>query len=320
VRVAIDTTPLVPPLTGVGQTVQGLLGALGAAAPDVEVAPWQLTRRSMPLPPRVLLRLWARLGAPRVDRWLPRADVVHGTNFVVPPTRRPATVTIHDTWCARNPGACDPTIAAAVATVRGAVQRGAWLHVSTEWVAGEVRDLYGAERVRVVPFGVPPVPESGPSPEDGPYVLAIGSGADRRKGHDVLLRALRDVPGLRLVQIGPENFVDDATKAALLRGATVLAYPSRDEGFGFPALEAMSVGVPVVASAVGGIPEVVGDAALLVPVDDADALAGALRTAVEDDTARARLIARGHQRAAQFSWVDHAKGMTQLWRDALAEG
>jgi glycosyltransferase involved in cell wall biosynthesis len=78
--------------------------------------------------------------------------------------------------------------------------------------------------------------------------------------------------------------------------------------------------VPVVASAVGGIPEVVGDAALLVPVDDADALAGALRTAVEDDTARARLIARGHQRAAQFSWVDHAQGMTQLWRDALAEG
>jgi glycosyltransferase involved in cell wall biosynthesis len=320
VRVAIDTTPLVPPLTGVGQTVQGLLGALGAAAPDVEVAPWQLTRRSMPLPPRVLLRLWARLGAPRVDRWLPRADVVHGTNFVVPPTRRPATVTIHDTWCARNPGVCDPTIAAAVATVRGAVQRGAWLHVSTEWVAGEVRDLYGAERVRVVPFGVPVVPEAGPSPEDGPYVLAIGSGADRRKGHDVLLRALRDVPGLRLVQIGPENFVDDATKAALLRGATVLAYPSRDEGFGFPVLEAMSVGVPVVASAVGGIPEVVGDAALLVPVDDADALAGALRTAVEDDTTRSRLIARGHERAAQFSWVDHAQGMTQLWRDALAEG
>jgi glycosyltransferase involved in cell wall biosynthesis len=318
-RVAVDTTPLRPPITGVGQTVRGLLDALDEAASEVEVAPWQLTRRSMPLPPRVLVRLWARLDVPRADRWLPDADVVHGTNFVVPPTRRPATVTIHDTWCARHPGACDATIAAAVATVPRAVKRGAWLHVSTEWVAGEVRDLYGAERVRVVPFGVPVVPEAGPSPVDGPYVLAVGSPTDPRKGHDVLVRAMRDVPGVELVQIGPDRWVDDATKAALLRGATALAYPSRDEGFGFPALEAMSVGVPVVASAVGGIPEVVGDAALLVPADDADALAGALRTAIEDDAARAGLIERGHERVTRFSWVDHARGMTQLWRDALAD-
>jgi glycosyltransferase involved in cell wall biosynthesis len=317
-RVALDTTPLLNPLTGVGQTVRGLLDALATAEPEVEVVPWQFTRRSMPLPPRALVRLWARADHPRVDRWLPAADMVHGTNYVVPPTRRPASVTVNDTWCMRHPRTCAPTIAAAVATVRRAVGRGAWVHVSTEWVAGEVRDLCGAERVRVVPFGVPPVLDAGPSPVDGPYVLAVGSPTDPRKGHDVLERAMRDLPGVELVQIGPDRWVDEPTKAALLRGATVLAFPSRDEGFGFPALEAMSVGVPVVASRAGAIPEVVGDAALLVPVDDADALASALRTAIEDDDVRRRLVAAGTARIAAFSWTEHARGMARLWRDVAA--
>ena len=167
-QVAVDVTPLLGPVTGVGQTVRGLLGAL---PPDVDVARWELTRRSVPVPPRVLVRLWSRFDHPRADRWLPAADVVHGTNFVVPPTRRPATVTVHDSWCARG-GDCDPTIRAATATVGRAVDRGAWLHVSTQWMAGEVQRLYGADRVRVVPFGVPAVADV--APEEGTYVLARG--------------------------------------------------------------------------------------------------------------------------------------------------
>jgi glycosyltransferase involved in cell wall biosynthesis len=317
-KVAVDVTPLLGPRTGVSQAVHGLLGALG---PEVEVARWELTRRSVPIPPRVLVRLWSRLDHPRADRWLPDADVVHGTNFVVPPTSRPATVTVHDTWCARS-GDCDPTIAAATATVQRAVDRGAWLHVSTEWVADEVRALYGAERVRVVPFGVPDVAEAGPSPIDGPYVLALGGGP--RKGIDVLERAMAELPDVRLVVTGTETsgmgWVDEATRAALLRGARVLAYPSRDEGFGFPVLEAMSVGVPVVASAVGGVPEVAGDAALLVPPDEPAALATALRTAVDDEAERGRLITSGHARASSYSWEAHARGMTDLWRDAREAG
>jgi glycosyltransferase involved in cell wall biosynthesis len=320
VRVAVDVSPLLGPLSGVGQTVQGLLGALPAAAPDVEVVRWELTRRAAPLPPSVLVRLWGRLDHPRADRWLPEADVVHGTNFVVPPTRRPATVTVHDCWCARSPADCSPTIRAATDTVQRAVDRGAWLHVSTEAVARQVRARYGAERVRVVPFGVPAVAEAGPPPVEGPYVLALGGGP--RKGIDVLERAMAELPGVRLVVTGADGigWVDDPTRAALLRGARVLAYPSRDEGFGFPVLEAMSVGVPVVASAVGGVPEVAGDAALLVPPDDPMALAAALRTAVDDEAERRRLITAGTVRASSFSWDAHARGMSDLWHDALAAG
>lgn len=316
-RVAVDVTPLLGAVTGVGQSVQGLLGALPDAAPEIDVLRWELTRHAMPLPPRVLVRLWSRLDRPRGDRWLPPSDVVHGTNFVAPPSRRPSTVTVHDCWCERQPGECDATVAAATATVRRAVERGTWLHVSTEAGAAEVRALYGAERVAVVPFGVPPVAEAGPPPVEGPYVLALGGGP--RKGIDTLRAAMREVPDVALVVTGPGGlgWVDDATRAALLRGATALAYPSLYEGFGFPVLEAMSVGVPVVATAVGGVPEVAGDAALLVPPGDVPALAAALRTAIGDDAERTRLVAAGRARAATFTWEAHAKGMARLWRDAL---
>ena len=88
-------------------------------------------------------------------------------------------------------------------------------------------------------------------------------------------RSTRSIPspGARVVRPGS---VDDATKSWLLHHARVLAYPSLDEGFGFPILEAQQVGLPVVATRAGSIPEIAGDGAELVPVGDADALAGAL--------------------------------------------
>jgi glycosyltransferase involved in cell wall biosynthesis len=311
-RVAVDVTPLLGRVTGVGQSVQGLLGALPAAAPDVEVAEWELTRRARSVPPAALVRLWQRFDRPSGDGWLPDADVVHGTNFVVPPTTRPSTVTVHDCWCQRS-RSCSGPIAAATASVRRAVRRGAWLHVTTEWGENEVREVYGAERVRVVPFGVPPVPDAGPSPVDGPYVLALGSGP--RKGIDTLRAAMGSLPDLQLVVTGepPTRWVSDDTRAALLRGAAVLAYPSTYEGFGFPVLEAMSVGVPAVASAVGGVPEVAGDAAVLVPPGDVDALAAGIRRALDE---RDALVAAGLGRAATFTWSAHAAGMADLWREA----
>ena len=95
------------------------------------------------------------------------------------------------------------------------------------------------------------------------------------------------------------GWVED--RSTLLAGARLLAYPSLYEGFGLPPLEAMSLGVPVVATTAGAIPEVVGDAALVVAPRDAQALAEALLAAATDAATRARLIAAGREQARLFS-------------------
>ena len=94
----------------------------------------------------------------------------------------------------------------------------------------------------------------------------------------------------------------------------MLAYPSLDEGFGFPLLEAQAAGTPVVATRVGSIPEVAGDGAELVPAGDRDALAGALTRVVTDDDRRRELVAAGTANLARFSWSSAAASMVALYR------
>src|SRR5690606_6091292 len=91
-------------------------------------------------------------------------------------------------------------------------------------------------------------------------------------------------------------------RADLLHGAAVYAYPSVYEGFGLPPLEAMSAGVPVVATRAGAVPEVVGDAAELVEPDDQEALAGAMVRVLTDQPLRARLVEAGRANLRRFDW------------------
>jgi glycosyltransferase involved in cell wall biosynthesis len=104
---------------------------------------------------------------------------------------------------------------------------------------------------------------------------------------------------------------------ALYNGAVAFAYPSLYEGFGLPPLEAMACGVPVIASDASSLPEVVGDAGLLVDPNDTDALADALATLLNEDEKRAELSARGPTRARAFSWEQTAFKTLEVYR--LAE-
>ncbi|HLG91738.1 MAG TPA: glycosyltransferase family 1 protein, partial [Acidimicrobiales bacterium] len=177
------------------------------------------------------------------------------------------------------------------------------------------------------------------------YVLSLGT-LEPRKDVPGLLAAFERLagshPGLRLVVAGPDGwgtaafeqalgrspfadrvvrlgYLGQAERAGLLRGAAVFAYPSVYEGFGLPPLEAMAVGVPVVCTRAGALPEVVGQAALLVEPGDPEALAGAIACLLDDQAARARLIEAGRRRAAEFSWGSCAAGLEALYRRAAAE-
>ena len=171
----------------------------------------------------------------------------------------------------------------------------------------------------------------------GDYLLAVGR-VESRKNIAALLDAhRRAATGLPLVIAGPEGhwrspserrrvhalmhspdvirlgWQDDATVAALIAGARALVMPSLAEGFGLPAVEAMALGVPALASATGAAAEIAGDAALLVDPHDRTALADAIRRIASDVPLRTRLIAQGHERAAQFTAESFAARLAALY-------
>ncbi|MEN9644975.1 MAG: hypothetical protein RL238_1644 [Actinomycetota bacterium] len=352
--VAFDTGPLHGPKTGIGFAVEALQHAL-AARDDLELQPYVLSFRAdlaegtrrLPLPAAAAHAAWARSDVPRVDRWLRGARVVHGTNYVVPPSRLPTLVSVYDCWFLHHPDLASPAVRRAGAVLDRAVRRGATVHTSSAATERLVRERFPSASVHTVhlgPLEPAPIAAKPPVPElvGRPYVLAIGT-VERRKNLPTLVRAFGAMahhhPELRLVlaggagddslrvreavdALGPQvrhrvlltGRVDDGVRGWLQHHATVLAYPSLDEGFGFPLLDAMRAGVPVVASNAGSIPEVAGTAALLHTPMDVDALAGALTRAIDDRDLRARLVAAGDRQWRTFSWQRCADEMAQLYR------
>jgi glycosyltransferase involved in cell wall biosynthesis len=114
------------------------------------------------------------------------------------------------------------------------------------------------------------------------------------------------------------GFVPDKTLAALYRLATVFVFPSLYEGFGLPPLEAMKCGAPVIASDRGSIPEVVGDAGVIIDANDAAALAASITQLLQDRDFHDDLQRRGFARAEEFSWPKPADRILDIYRSALA--
>ncbi|HEY6358896.1 MAG TPA: glycosyltransferase family 1 protein, partial [Vicinamibacterales bacterium] len=203
-----------------------------------------------------------------------------------------------------------------------------YLHVP----ASKVEVIYNALDERLA---TPPTPEDIGRVRDrfllnAPFVLYAGN-IKPHKNLDRLIeafaRARARVPGdLKLLIIGDEmskypnlrrlvhrfqlhqhvrflGFVPDATLAALYRLAAVFVFPSLYEGFGLPPLEAMAGGAPVVTSNVSSLPEVVGDAALLIDPLDPGSIADAMTRVLTDPALRADLIRRGYERIETFSWA-----------------
>lgn len=112
------------------------------------------------------------------------------------------------------------------------------------------------------------------------------------------------------------GYVDDADLPALYSAATAFVYPSQYEGFGLPVLEAMACGAPVITSSFSSLPEVAGDAAILLDPNDMGALASALQRIVKDAKLRAELSGRGRERAKLFTWERTAEKTLEVYRNA----
>lgn len=145
-----------------------------------------------------------------------------------------------------------------------------------------------------------------------PHRLVLAGGAPERRGARAAAAAAAGV-AQRLVDLG---VVPEADVAPLLAGAAALAMPSFLEGFGLPVLEAQAVGTPVVCSDRGGLPEAAGDAALVVSLEDPEALGDGLLRLLADEALAARLSARGRERARAFTWDSAYGKVAAAWRDA----
>jgi glycosyltransferase involved in cell wall biosynthesis len=300
-----------------------------------------------PFPARATRILWPRLTTPKIERWTGPVELVHATAFVAPPSDAPVLLTVHDLTCVRYPEMCTTDTLTYPRLISVALERGAIVHTYSDFVASEIREHFGLSGDRVVRV-YPGLAQT----EDGDptrgrriagadrYVLALGA-IEPRKNLPTLVRAFdlvaaRDAEAT-LVVAGPDGWGAEAFEAALgdathrsrihrlgyvgtrdrrdlLAGARALAFPSVYEGFGHPPLEAMRAGVPVVGSAGGALPEVLGDAALLPEPDDTCAIADAIERVVGDEAVRRDLIARGRERAAAFDWRHQVDEFATLYR------
>jgi glycosyltransferase involved in cell wall biosynthesis len=349
-RVAFDAGPLLGNPTGVGRYARELAEELESAGVEVVRYAFALRGTSQPgirrwrLPARAAQLGWRRFGWPEVERLTGDVDVIHGTNFVLPSSRAPGVVTVHDLSFLRDD--VFPGGERLRELVPWSVSRAARVLVPTRAIAAEVAESYrvSPDRIVVTPEGVAPV-FFGATPLSDlalaglgiahPYAIAVGT-LEPRKNLATLMRAweMADLEGWTLGLAGPKGWgpdlpetrgvlpigwVGDETLPGLLAGAEVFCYPSMYEGFGLPPLEAMAAGTPALVGSYSAAHEVLGDAAVVVDPGDAEALADGLARLAGDKALRSRLRVQGRARAGGFSWAKTAELTMRGYAEAVAE-
>jgi glycosyltransferase involved in cell wall biosynthesis len=302
------------------------------------------------VPVSVLNYLWHRLEWPPVEQLAGRVDVVHAAHPLLIPSRHAAqVVTIHDLFFLDHPERVHDEIRRDYPALAPAHARRADAVITSSMRTQRLiieRLGVAEDRVYCCPPGAPAWNALGAAPNvpSNGYALLLGT-LEARKNVGVILDAFTRLsqsantprlmiagsatpdatewlariaqPPLRSV-VEYVGYVPDERREALFAGARMLLLPSLDEGFGLTALEAMSAGVPLVASNRGSLPEVVGSGGLLLEPDNVDAWASAIDRAMHDDGWARELGCAGLDRAKSFTWQGTAARLAQAYRDAVA--
>lgn len=306
-----------------------------------------------PRPLNVLLGMIGLSGEQGIDS---DSDVFHALVPVPFVRKRASLVTVHDLTPISHKKYYKPAERLVFkAAMHQAITRATHFIANSHQTANDLRHMFDipAQRISVVYLGLDKdVPEIDMTrlaalrcryDLHAPYILFVGT-INARKNLCVLVKAFatlaNEFPDLVLALVGGEGLGADAVKATvrtyglerrvrltgylpredmlgLLKMANVFAFPSVYEGFGWPPLEAMTQGVPVVAARGGSIPEIVGDAALLSAPDNIEDLAIHLRAALTNEDLIGALRERGQKRIAQFSWEKMALDTINVYRQVL---
>ena len=314
---------------------------------EAVIAGLEVANRRVPV--RLLNRLWHRLGWPPVEMLVQGPfDVAHSPHPLMLPTRTGARViTIHDLDFMSHPERTDAEVRRDYPRlVRQHAHLADHVIVNSAYTGGEVHQRLDVPRgsITVCRGGAPNWTPRTSLPEEGP-ILFVGTLEPRKNvgglldAYQRLLDAGREIPELLLVgratpaasawltrieapplagHVRHLGYVDDTERRQLYQRARLLVLPSFNEGFGLPVLEAMTIGVPVVASNRGAIPEVLGDAGPMVDPDQPDALAAAMERLLFDRAEATRAAARGIRRAFTFRWQASAEALRSGYEHAIS--
>lgn len=342
-KVALDATYSIGRnLSGVGVYSREILWGLAGAHPEA--------RLYFCYRPHRLLRSWRDRLPPNARRRLlashatPRADLFHALNQRIDgASPHPAVCTFHDLFVMTGEYSTPEFRARFAEQARHAAERSDLIIAVSQFTASQVEQLLHVEpaRIRLIRHGVrlpPSVPPPDAARED--MVLSVGA-IQRRKNTTRLVEAFAGTPaGWKLVLAGSTGYgageTLEAIEASPRRGdiqvigyasagrlcslyarARVFAFPSLDEGFGMPVLEAMAWAVPVITSNRSALPEVSGDAAILVDPRNTEQIRSALERLTGDAALREQYRERGLVRAGEFGW-DHALQKTWAVYQELA--
>jgi glycosyltransferase involved in cell wall biosynthesis len=308
--------------------------------------------RGLPLPRALLYESWHRLRRPVVEGATGPVDLIHATGLAIPPRSAPLVVTLHDLSFVDHPEHFSRMgrrfFDAALRIIRSEADLVLCSSTATLDRCAEI----GLERarLRLVPLGVDVEPASETDVArtrarhglEGRYVLWVGT-VEPRKNLPRLLQAFAGVEtDAQLVLVGPQGwneelgvrlaelpapvrervrvlgFVPQEDLGPLYAGAAAFCFPSLLEGFGFPVVEAMAQGTPVVTSLGTSTEELAGDAGLLVDPRDMQALTAALASVLADASFAATLGARGRTRAAGYTWARSADLVLDAYREAAS--
>jgi glycosyltransferase involved in cell wall biosynthesis len=302
------------------------------------------------VPVRVLNWAWHRRGWPPVERLTGgRFDVVHAAHPLLIPARAAKVVTVHDLDFLDHPERTAAEIRRDYGPlVRSHTHRADCVVAVSQHTRDQVIERLNVppDRVRIVRAGVPPWARDGrrrPRDPGGP-ILFVGTVEPRKNlatlldAYEVLVGDRPDAPPLDVVgrvteagrplvdrarrkpllgRVRFRGYISESDRRAAYDAASVLVIPSWNEGFGLPALEAMALGVPVVAARRGALVEVLGDAGALVEPNRPDQFADALRLLLDDRAVADDMAARGKARADSFSWARAATAAREVYRLAI---
>ncbi len=345
---------LIPALLELDGDFNYLLFHCGPADKRLDLEGKPVEERRIPGGRSLMGVAWHYLDFPSIERFVGSIDLLHAPALVVPSCRAPLVVTIHDLAVMKYPQYFQPRWRMFLS--RGlelALRKARLLLAVSQSTASDLSAILKDDdkRIRVIPNGVsPPRPITGRQREEiktrlrlpQKYFLFLGT-LEPRKNLGRLLDAYllfqeRNRTDIGLVLAGAPGWeerevvlkakemdsvtitglVSQQELEALFHGATAMIYPSLYEGFGLPVLEAMVRGVPVVTSDLSSLPEIVGDAALLVDPYDILAMAEAMEKIATDEGLRRALVKKGVEKAGEFTWEKAAKATREAYLEAAS--